>query len=254
MDTGSDLTALIRPVRSIRLSQVAADQIIDLIESGHFKVGDKLPNERALVEQLGVSRASVREALREIEQQGWIEVRAGKGSFVISCVPPNDILPGLEAWFRAHGEEVNEVIDVREVLEVQAATLAAERCTSSGADRLRDLIAKMHDGLEQRDLVGITYLDREFHRQIFAMSENQFLSMLGESIVTALFGPRHSILRINPRVSEAIVEHVGIADAIASRDPARAQVAIRLHMAGVRRMLQSLQAGFAHKEEKLIER
>lgn len=249
MNETDKFATLIRPIQATRLSQVAADQIVDLIEAGHFKVGDMLPNERTLVQQLGVSRASVREALRELEQQGWIEVRAGKGSFVTNSLPPSNLLPGLKAWFDAHRDEIVELINVRETLETYAASLSAINCSPADTDKMRELLVEMTNRANQNDLARVTNLDREFHCQIFALSGNQFLHMLGESLVTTVFGPRHSLLRLYPDVHKSITEHQAIVEAIAARDPDAAEAAVRLHMSGVRQVLQRMRNDASQHEK-----
>ncbi len=105
-----------------------ADQILNLIEQGDLEIGARLPGERELVEQLDVGRASVREALRILEARGVLEVRPGKGAFVINKL--SEQAGGEESvrqWFQEHASEVFAMLEVRGALERQAASLAALR-------------------------------------------------------------------------------------------------------------------------------
>jgi GntR family transcriptional repressor for pyruvate dehydrogenase complex len=231
----------LQPIRSMRLSEIAVDQITALIEEGRLAVGDQLPCERELMQQLGVSRSSVREALRVLESQGLIEVRPGKGAFVVRTVSQGDVLPGLLAWFDEHRDEVLDVIEVREMLESHAGNLAAQRASPEMVARLQDIVAEMRSYLEQGALLEVTNADRKFHRLLYEASGNQFLGMLGDSIVATLFGPRHTILRIPGRAEQSVAEHEAIVEGIAAGDPDRTCEAIRRHVSGVREALLARQ-------------
>lgn len=241
MDHDAEYTApLIQPIRSMRLCQIAADQITDLIETGRLSPGDQLPSERDLVEQLQISRASIREALRLLERQGLIDVRPGKGAFVINSVSHTEFLPSLMAWFEEHGNEVLEVIAVREALGGLAVSLAVQSASSQTIARLRQAVERMAGCVERGELVDATHADREFHRLLYEASGNQFLSLLGDSIVETLFGPRHSILRIPGRAQQSLIEHEAIVDAISERSVERGVEAVHQHTASVREALRSI--------------
>ena len=232
----------LQPIRSLRLSEIAVDQITALIEEGRLKIGDQLPSERELMQQLGVSRTSVREALRVLESRGMLEVHPGKGAFVVGLVSQVDILPGLQSWFGKHKDEVLDVLHVRELLESEAAHLAAQFASPEDVSRLRVAIDKMEACVRDNQLSDATHVDREFHRLLYEASGNRFLKLIGDGIVVTLFGPRHSVLRIPFRAQQSLEEHAEIVDAITAGNPEWAREAIHRHMASVREVLLALQA------------
>jgi DNA-binding FadR family transcriptional regulator len=234
----------LQPIRTLRLSQVAVDQITGLIEDGSFNINDSLPSERQLIQQLGVSRASVREALRILEAQKLIQVRPGKGAIVVSK-PSSDVVLALQAWFAEHYDEVLDVVDVRDVLESHAAYLAAQNSSAEIILQLRATLDEMLHCIARDDLVQVTNVDREFHRLLCEASGNRFLRMLGDSIVASLYGPRYSILRLPERAHQSVREHEEILKAIAAGNGARARKAVHQHMRSVREALVALQVKLA---------
>lgn len=237
----NELEQQLQPIRSMRLSQVAVDQITLLIEDGRLGINDPLPSERQLIQQLGVSRASVREALRILEAQGLIRVRPGKGAIVISK-GSYEVVPVLQAWLAEHYDEVLDVVEVRDLLESQAAYLAARNSSDEIIRELREALDEMLRSIERNDQVQVTNVDREFHRLLYQASGNGFLKMLGDGIVASLYGPRYSILRIPQRAEQSVREHEEILEAITEGDGDRARAAVQKHMASVREALVSLQA------------
>lgn len=237
--TATEDHQLIKPIRPIRLSKIAVEQITGLIEEGRLKIGDQLPSERDLIEQLGIGRSSVREALRILESQGLIKVQPGKGAFVVETVPQNELVPALQAWFEEHREEILEVMEVREQIERLAASRAAERVTPEMVERLREIIAKMRDRIAEGALIETTQCDRDFHRLIYEFSGNSFLGVLGDFLVVSTTGPRTSVLRLPGRAQTSVAEHEAIIEAIAARDADAAREAVSYHNASVREALRA---------------
>ncbi len=237
----SNAEILLQPIRSRRLSQIVVDQITGLIEEGRLTVGDQLPSERQLVQQLGISRASVREALRLLESQGLVEVLGGKGAFVVGAVSKANALPGLMVWLEEHHEEVLDVLEVRAILESHAAYLGAQRGSPQMVVQLRDVVTEMISCVEQGGLVDATRADRKFHHLLYEASGNRFLKLLGDGIVATLFGPRYSTLRIPGRAQQSAEEHRLVMEAIAARDPEAASKAIRQHLSSVRDLILDIE-------------
>ncbi len=127
---------LLKPISPTRLYVQIARQIADAVQNETFKVGDKLPPERALAEELNVSRASVREALSALEILGIVESRSGNGTFIRR--PPTEwtYLGTIFEDFVAHEDSPHEVLDARRILEPAVAQLAAERATDEQISQL----------------------------------------------------------------------------------------------------------------------
>ncbi|MFM0728713.1 FadR/GntR family transcriptional regulator [Paraburkholderia strydomiana] len=220
--TGTQL----KQVETKRLYQHIADQIRALIQSGGFAQGARLPPERDLAQQLGVSRPSLREALIALEIAGSVEIRQGSGVYVCrtSDRSPNAIV--------ALGESPSELMQARAVLEGSLIVLAAALITPERLARLRETL----DGMRAHIKAGRSPLDhdRAFHVGIAEMTGNLVLVRM----VTELFDERHS--PISERLSghaetgqtwaAALAEHEAIYRALEERDPLAAQSAMRSHL------------------------
>jgi GntR family transcriptional repressor for pyruvate dehydrogenase complex len=216
-----------KPVESRRLYQQIADQIRELIDRGGFEPGTRLPPERDLAQQLGVSRPSLREALIALDVEGRVEVRSGSGVFV-SVTRPGPV-PQKTA---AMGESPSQLMEARSVIEGEVVVLACARNTPELLARLRQILKDMASGIERRR--ARVDLDRDFHLTLAEMSGNTVLQrMIGE-----LFDERHSPIsaKISSRFENtrtwkiALGEHEAILKALEARDPIAAQAAMRAHL------------------------
>ncbi len=216
----------LKQVDSRRLYQRIADQIRALIESGRYPAGARLPPERDLAVQLGVSRPSVREALIALELDGSVEVRMGAGVYV--CNAPATSKQPVPAM----GESPIELMQARVVLEGSVVMMACARCTSDALTVLRESLNGMRVAISE----GSSPLqhDRQFHLGIAAMSGNTVLARL----VGELFDERHSPIssRLSVRAetpqtwSEAIDEHEAILRALEGRDVMGAHTTMCRHL------------------------
>lgn len=221
------MASLFRPVESRRLYQHIADQIRELIDRGGFEAGTRLPPERDLAQQLGVSRPSLREALIALDVEGRVEVRSGSGVYVSAMKP--DRAPGRTA---AMGESPSQLMEARSVIEGEVVMLACARITEEPLARLRGLLKDMEAAIERRRTR--VDLDRQFHLTLAEVSGNSVLSRL----VGELFDERHSPIsaKISSRFEStrtwkaALKEHEAILKAVEARDPIAAQAAMRAHL------------------------
>lgn len=217
----------IKPVESRRLYQQIADQIRELIERGGFEAGTRLPPERDLAQQLGVSRPSLREALIALDVEGRVEVRSGSGVFV-SAVRPEPAARKTPSM----GESPSQLMEARSVIEGELVVLACARTSDELLARLRGILTEMASAIERRR--ARVDLDRDFHLTLAAMSGNAVLARL----VGDLFDERHSPIsaKISSRFENtrtwkiALQEHEAILAAVEARDPIAAQAAMRAHL------------------------
>ncbi|MBI3907197.1 MAG: FadR family transcriptional regulator, partial [Pseudomonas fluorescens] len=152
--------------------EVALQAIRKLITEQGFGPGDALPSQRDLAVQLGVSRASLREALSSLSALGVISIQPGKGVFVQSPVelPRGDAAPG---WPFAAQASPLDIFQLRYALEGFAAGLAAVTLSTDELDVLEDNVAAMRNELKSGDFEAAARLDFEFHRRILLASGNQ---------------------------------------------------------------------------------
>lgn len=217
----------LKPVESRRLYQQIADQIRDLIDRGGFEAGTRLPAERDLALQLGVSRPSLREALIALDVEGRVEVRGGSGVFVSAArpTPPSARTASL-------GESPSQLMEARSMIEGEVVVLACARITAEQLARLREIVAGMASDIERRR--SRLDLDREFHLTLAQSTGNAVLTRL----VGELFDERYSPIsaKLSSRFEStrtwkaALAEHEAVLAALEARDPIAAQTAMRAHL------------------------
>jgi len=222
---------LAMPLQTIeprRLYRQIADQLRVLIDGGGFPAGSRLPPERDLAAQLGVSRPSVREALIALEVEGRVEVRMGSGIYVRA------VEPGARSLAVLHeAESPLETIRARALIESELAAYAALHMRRPQVAGLREAIALM----EQEAAAGQmpTAGDRLFHTRIAEACDNSVLLR----VVSGLFDERHNPLfeqlgshfETARSWAAAIEEHRAVVDAIAHRSPQLAREAMARHLA-----------------------
>jgi len=215
----------LQTVENRRLYRQIADQIATLIENGEYAAGGRLPPERDLAKQLGVSRPSVREALIALEVEGYVEVRVGSGVYVQRTRPAARAvaLPADTGPF--------ELIRARSLIESECAALAAKGATKSQARAMQEALEAMESDIEGGDpLVN----DRLFHLRVAEGSGNSALALAVQTLWDQRMGPL--FLRLEHHFDSpelwglAIREHREILAAIQKRDAAGARAAMRRHM------------------------
>jgi GntR family transcriptional repressor for pyruvate dehydrogenase complex len=226
-----------------RVSDAAVDQIAALIASFKIQVGDQLPSERQLMQQLGVSRASVREALRILEAQGLLKVHPGRGAFVIARPEQANAAASVLSWLQTHGKEAYELADVREALDGKAAYLAAQRISEQELEDMRNVLRRMEEHERAGRMEQVTAADRDFHRLLSAAGGNEVLRGLADHVADAMSGMKYSILALPSRSRRSIQEHWKIIRALEAHDPEAAAAAVVEHMQSGKEALRALGAG-----------
>lgn len=202
---------VIKPVqRPVPLRQSVYDALIDLIVGGELPPGQHLV-ETDIARQLGVSRQPIREALHRMEAEGWVDLRPSQGAFVHI---PTD-------------QEVDELLDVRELLEVETARLAARKSDSDGVARLRKLWREGQAAAKADDLSHAVAANNAFHAEVAAVAGNSVLADLAGTVSRRV---RWYYRLVAPaRGHGSWTEHAELIDAIAAHDEERAQSLARSH-------------------------
>jgi DNA-binding FadR family transcriptional regulator len=210
-----------------RLYRQIADQLRRLIAAGEFARGSRLPPERDLATQLGVSRPSVREALIALEVEGLVEVRMGSGIYVTAKEPLASARRSVEAALGPF-----DIIRARQLIESELAALAARQKSTGAVKRLRAAVKLMEDDIAH----GVMPFrgDRDFHVALAEASDNAALVR----VVSELFDERKNPLFVqlgrhfeNARSwRQALAEHRAVLRAIAAGDVAGARAAMRCHL------------------------
>ena len=216
------------PIHAIeprRLYRQIADQLRALITAGEYPVGSRLPPERDLSVQLGVSRPSVREALIALEVEGLIEVRMGSGIYVRPADP--------KGTRQISAEGPLEIIRARQLIESELAAHAARHMKKAQIAGLRDAIAVMETQVAEGRMP--TRGDRLFHTRIAAAADNSVLQRIVSELWDERGNPLFTQLGNHFETASswglAIAEHRAVVDAIASGSADAARDAMSTHLA-----------------------
>jgi DNA-binding FadR family transcriptional regulator len=211
-------------------------QIEEAIRRGDFASGERLPSERELVETFGVSRVSVREAIRSLEGLGLLRVYQGRGAFVTDR--RSGFGEPIARWLEIHRDEILELLDVRAALDGFAAECAVRR---DDAEHAAAIVVAEHafaravdDGAETAELVA---LDIDFHLAIADAAGNGLLYDLLSDVHLYLAEARHAVLAPEGRPAQSAAEHGRIRDAVVARDAEAARAATYAHFASVRELV-----------------
>ncbi|QFG69489.1 FadR/GntR family transcriptional regulator [Ornithinimicrobium pratense] len=214
----------------------AISRIKDMIVAGELTPGDRLPPEKELGETLGLSRSSLREAVKALEVIGVLDVRRGDGTYVTS-LQPSILLEVMAFVVDLHRDDfVLQALEVRRMLEPQAAAAAARRITP---DQVDELIAALAAVPADAELEVLIEHDVEFHRRIAESTGNTYLVGLLDSLSgTTLRARIWRGITQSGSVARTIDEHRAIANALKQGDAALAHALMTAHVAGVEAWLK----------------
>jgi GntR family transcriptional regulator, transcriptional repressor for pyruvate dehydrogenase complex len=216
-------------VSRVKLPEQVADRIQGLIVADALHTGDKLPPERDLAVRLGVSRPVIREALQVLSARGLAHIKPGCGTF-LQEPSAQDTAAHLELYFKLKHcpNSLNDFFEIRRLLEVEAAGLAADRATSEDIAILQGTITEMVDQLES--LPDYIKADVSFHLALARAAHNDFMLILIGTI-SNLLSQTISISASAPRAMPAgLAHHQNIAKYIMDRNALGARDAMSLHM------------------------
>ena len=224
-----DVPLPIKTIETQRLYQQVADQLRELIRSGELPRGSRLPPERDLARQLGVSRPVVREAMVVLEIARLVEVRMGSGIFVKAstqdAVRPFPLSDGGPSPF--------DLIAARKLLEPEIVQAAAASLTAEDLAAIEETLEQMREAIAAgRDIMAI---DRLFHVRIAAATRNTVLAAIVDQLWEQTTAPIYSGLRRRTDRPEhhrtALMHHERVLEALRHRDASAGREAMRAHLA-----------------------
>jgi GntR family transcriptional repressor for pyruvate dehydrogenase complex len=220
------------PVQTERLYERIVTQIEARILNGVLKVGDKLPSERELAEQFEVSRTAVREAVKILHEKGLIEIRPGRGTFVINETPAG-VRQSLDRLVRYGSKDRSgNLVEVREILEPEITALAALRITEDYISAMREAIETMDTALDDVDLY--VEADLDFHLALAEATQNPIIPALMDTIIDLLREQRKRIALVQGGLQRGQVHHKEILEAVIRHDAEAARQAMQQHLQQVR--------------------
>jgi GntR family transcriptional repressor for pyruvate dehydrogenase complex len=220
-------TSLIEPIKKVRVAEEVARRIQALILNGTFKPGAPLPAERMLSQRFGVSRGSVRDALRKLEMIGLIHSKHGQGTFPQELSVANLVTP-LASVLTYNRELQDELMDVRRMFEPAVARVASARISREEIAELEDILAAQ----QAKVAAGESTLseDAAFHAALARATHNGIVVRIMETLNDLLTESRNAALQQRGRPLRSVQSHAAVIEALRRRDPDGAARAMHDHI------------------------
>ncbi|MBI5581717.1 MAG: FadR family transcriptional regulator [Deltaproteobacteria bacterium] len=219
---------MLTPIKKKRVSDMAIEQINQLISAGHLKPGDTLPSERKLMEKFKISRVPVREALRVLEMMGVVEVKPGRGIYVTD--PENSLFSPLRQWLSVQKETLVNHFEVRLLIEPRAAAFCAERASKEQIKAMKKCLRSFFEAQAENKLVDMIRADTQLHQLIAEATGNRTLATLMSTFTNSLLEGWKASLRTEGRGEKTVEEHATIVEAIEKKDGAKAEKLMKNHL------------------------
>lgn len=218
---------LVRKVSREGLSEQVVEQLQTLVVDRHLRSGDRLPGERELCEQFGVSRTVIREATRILAQRGIVTIEPGRGTFV-SLPDQTNIALAIELYARARHVPLQHVVQVRQVLEPEIARIAAEHATEEQIERLARCAEVMDHRLD--DPAAYNAADQEFHSTLAEATGNELFCALTGVIVNLAQETRRAMFDVEGAPFRGQEFHKLILQRMRQRDGVGARAVMLQHL------------------------
>lgn len=218
-----------KPIEKIPITDKVIRRLEELVLSGAFQVGDKLPTEAELAASLQVGRSTVREATRFLQAVGYIEMRPGKGAFVLTTQQI-----GLQSdptqWLRESRVQLEDFLEVRRMVEPFAAKQAARKASVQQLEQLAGVFEAFEDAYCRRDLTRLTYYEEKFHLLIVEAAQNALLIRLYREILNLLRAYSSHTSALESSFADALEPHRRILAALQNRDGDLAEFEMLSHL------------------------
>jgi GntR family transcriptional regulator, transcriptional repressor for pyruvate dehydrogenase complex len=221
---------MFKPIKKAKVYEGIVAKIKEMVEKGRFKSGDQLPVERELAEAFRVSRSSVREALRSLESQGFIESRQGDGTYIASQ-PVESLVSPLASVISTEKDDQMDLFEMRRMIEPDLAYLAAERATEEEIAMMEEVLT-----LQEKQIAlgeSGTDVDKDFHYILSRAAKNKAIQRITDNVIDLLAESREQYLQVEGRPQKSILRHREVLDAIRARDPERAEECMREHLVDI---------------------
>lgn len=224
---------MMESLKTERLSDRVSKTILNIIKEEKFQPGDKFHSENTLVKRLGVSRSSIREALRSLESTGWVSVRHGKGVFINTLGDRNP--SASVGWLKSNRDSILEHFEIRLILDPKAAAYAAKNATEQDIVELRMICGEFQSKEALGDIDSLILVDEKFHSAVAGCTKNNTLCVLMKTMAQSLPVGWISSLQIPGRAKKTIEEHCAVVEAITRKDQAAAEKAMVVHLGNAMR-------------------
>lgn len=222
---------MFKSVRPDRISQAIVDQIKEAIFQKRIKIGEKLPSERQLMEQFETSRVTVREALKNLENSGILEIRRGTQGGAFIRDPDVKFVSGfLQDMFSMGNIQVFDLTEARMAVEPFSVKIATERIRDDSLELIRQNISETRECLKGSHAIDARLLTLEYHRLIAQASRNPVIFFMVDSIMDIMEHNVSTIFIPAESIEKTLHYHEEIYEAIIKRDPQAAQELMLRHV------------------------
>ena len=216
-----------KAIQRMSITDSVVADIKEMIMSGEYKIGEKLPTEMKLCDQMGVSRTCVREAIRVLQAIGYVEIRPGKGAFVANYQKSTD---NSSLWYDVEGVKFYDFMEVRMAIETLSVRLAVERATDKQIRELREIHTSFVEATEKRDMLKMIMLDELFHTKIITFTNNQLLININKQLLDRFRIYRGDSFTNKMVYKNAVEPHERILLCFEMRNPSSAVEEMRKHL------------------------
>ena len=235
---------MLKAVKRTRIPEEIVSQVLQLVREGAIKPGDRLPPERELAQQLNVSRASVREAMRLMDIQGLVKIRPGSGTFITEDTV-EVIVQAFSSLLSGPTSAASDIFEMRLILEPQIVSLAAERASDADIRRMEEILEQQAADITNGG-TGVEF-DTEFHFAIAQATKNSALIAVTQAMSDLLSQSRDSTLLSTERSNQSLQSHRRILETIKNRQSKAAEEAMHQHIADIDRRVHNLSS---HKDRE----
>lgn len=215
-------------IKKIRLSDQVVQALKAMIAEKHYKAGDKFHSENELTHLLGVSRSSIREAIRLLEVSGHVKVHQGKGIYIADPDRPGN--GAFTRWLKENEASLAEVFEMRIIIDSKAAAYASAKADQADIDKLEEICTRFRERAEAENPAEMIKLDEEFHLQLARSTRNRALYLIMKTMTQSLDEGWVSSLSVPGRIKKSVLEHCAILDAIQHHDAALAERKMEEHL------------------------
>jgi DNA-binding FadR family transcriptional regulator len=241
---GVELTSILPPVREGNAFEETVERLLTVIKLGLVAPGERLPPERELAAQLGISRLTLRDAIGELQRAGYVESRRGRsgGTFVI-YTPPEPKVGEVPRFSAEDGDKLADALTFRFAVETGAADMLAQRLAGAEAASAdcETLLARLAD-VNTASPQEYRRLDTLFHLSIAELTRSSLLTAACTEARMRLNDLLNAIPVLKPNIEHAAAQHAAIVNAILAGDPQRARSAVAEHLAGTGALLRGFLA------------
>lgn len=212
-------------IQRVSITEAVAENIKNLICSGEFEIGSKLPTETKICEELKVSRTSVREAFRLLQAQGYVVIYPGRGAFVANFQTSNGV-----NWFEIDDAKYKDYMEVRIAIELLAVRLAVERANGEQIKKLEAVHNSFLEASQIHDAAKMVILDERFHSLIIEYTGNPLLKKINSDLLDVFRPYRRANFSDPIDYKHADSMHNKILMCFKERDPQKAEQYMRDHL------------------------